>query len=621
MTPRELLQGQRAFIDRQQTGRDFVLQLRAFLDAVGQDSTIREALDALAREAEAHRDAIVTFDTASTARLVSLSNDLRTAFPSPDPPSTTDDPVRPWHWAWFDNLAKGRIELPEFRLPDEQSDPTVAGKLLPFLRGKLQDIVNQVERTGDEAPLERSSPYWDRYNQEERGHEHAVRDFHIQEASHAGWSLRRIDHVARLLTRRPTPIELQEAGGLDFTPWEPVARAVNYTVFGTKPKPPLHFDYNRESEDLVASLRKDVDRLCEALVVRLGTLRSQPPAPVTSHDDQERLRTRLVTLRAEANRMDQHARDLNGAIAHGYARDYLPLLFRASLLESVLPDVMSVLEQDAVLLRELDLLRAAATAADAEAQRLVSHGGDARQLVLLVRNVLSSAPRVAEGVGGLLRRLATVGTGPVSASLVHGERLDDAVLNQVMCALWILECDEHAVQGSAFALADGRVVSCEHVVCEHVRGERAACSTMVAFRPTSPRERHTVRVVHANRDIDLAVLDIGHRPDAGLSVGQPSTLRQMDRLWVAGFPNYRLGDSGYVAPGVVTAFRTVSGIRRILTDALIVAGNSGGPGITSDGKVIGIAVTGADCSEASRTTENYGLIPIDALQHLAVSAK
>jgi len=479
MSARALLQRRRAFISGQQSGRDFLLQLRPFLEVLGRDPQIRGQLDALAREAGAQRAAIASYDSEAVLRLVALGNDIRTAFPSPDPPTPAEEPLRPWYWASFDRTATQGLELKDFELPEELSDPTVAGKLLPFLRGKLRDIANTVVRTGDETQLERSAPLWDRFNEEDRQHQYAVRNLQIQQGSHAGWSLRRIEHVAGLLNRRTSPEELEASGGLDFTPWEPISRAVNYVVFAITPDPPLHTDDDTESAALLATLRVDVDRVCEELDLRL-------------------------------------------------------------------PDV--------------------------------------------------SPPH--EGSSGEIHRL------------------DDGVLDRVIGALWVLECEEHTVQGTAFALADGRVVTCEHVVCEHVIGERSPCTKMMAFRATDTQKRHPVRVVHSNRDVDLAVIDLGTTDDAGLHAAGTQDLAQTDRLWVAGFPNYRLGDSGSVAPGVVTAFRTVSAIRRILTDALIIAGNSGGPGITRDGKVIGVAVTGADCSEASRTTENYGLIPIDALRHL-----
>jgi hypothetical protein len=178
----------------------------------------------------------------------------------------------------------------------------------------------------------------------------------------------------------------------------------------------------------------------------------------------------------------------------------------------------------------------------------------------------------------------------------------------ILDALWVLESEAESRQGTAFRLAGVGLVTNAHVLANDTHAFRASGDT--AF------ERMSIRVVQRNDVIDLAVLAIDSDVGGAIEGGTADELDLMHHLLVAGYPNYRLGDSGHVAPGLVTGFRTVSGIRRILTNAAIVAGNSGGPVIGADGKVVGVAVTGAERPDLTLLTENHGIIPIDALAHL-----
>jgi S1-C subfamily serine protease len=161
-------------------------------------------------------------------------------------------------------------------------------------------------------------------------------------------------------------------------------------------------------------------------------------------------------------------------------------------------------------------------------------------------------------------------------------------------------------QGTAFHLLGVGLVTCEHVLGDHT----------YAFRSTDLKNKYPVTIRASNTIIDLAILDVNAPLSEGLTMGSADSLKQMDHLMIAGFPNYRLGDSGVVIPGLVVGFRPASGIRRVLTNASIVAGTSGGPVLGREDSVIGVAVTGADRMEEAQETENHGVIPIEALRYI-----
>ena len=179
-------------------------------------------------------------------------------------------------------------------------------------------------------------------------------------------------------------------------------------------------------------------------------------------------------------------------------------------------------------------------------------------------------------------------------------------LNEITPALWVLECDEECSQGTAFMLEGVGLISCAHVIGSETK----------AFRADNISEKYPIKIIAKNDTIDLAILEIDFENPPCLPKGTAENVAQQDSVAVIGFPNYRLGDSGVINVGQISGFRTVSAIRRLLVNTSIVAGNSGGPVLNSNGAVIGVAVTGADRMENVPNTENHGVVPIDALVYL-----
>jgi hypothetical protein len=174
-------------------------------------------------------------------------------------------------------------------------------------------------------------------------------------------------------------------------------------------------------------------------------------------------------------------------------------------------------------------------------------------------------------------------------------------------SLWVLECEETCKQGTAFALAGVGLVTCHHVL-----GPRT-----VAFKVTNVFKKYAVEVIAAEEALDLAIVRVDAPRGAELDARTAPELEQWEEVAVAGFPNYRIGDTGNIVPGRVVGFRPVAGVRRVMVSAAIVAGMSGGPALDGDNFVVGVAVTGADRMEDSGQTEKHGVIPIGALSHLA----
>jgi RNA-directed DNA polymerase len=176
----------------------------------------------------------------------------------------------------------------------------------------------------------------------------------------------------------------------------------------------------------------------------------------------------------------------------------------------------------------------------------------------------------------------------------------------LLATIWVLECDVDIKQGTAFMLSGVGLITCSHVVGRATH----------AFQPGNVGQRYPVKVVAKNDDLDLAILEIDPMPSDALEKGEPEKAEQLDQITLLGFPNFNLGDSGLVKRGEINGFRIKSGLRRIIVNTAVVAGNSGGPLLDSKNRVIGVAVTGADSASKEDLTENHSAIPISALSHL-----
>lgn len=174
----------------------------------------------------------------------------------------------------------------------------------------------------------------------------------------------------------------------------------------------------------------------------------------------------------------------------------------------------------------------------------------------------------------------------------------------ILSSMWIIECSEACIQGTAFDLKGYGTITANHVVNNTYE--------LRAFRANDTARSYPVEIIYRNSDIDLAII---HIKTAQLSVNLEHShqhLSQMDHIAVCGFPNYRLGDTGIISPGIIVGIRMKSGVRHLLTNAGIVSGMSGGPAVIQNNIVAGICVTGSELMQTGRDTEDQSIIPVEA---------
>ena len=137
-------------------------------------------------------------------------------------------------------------------------------------------------------------------------------------------------------------------------------------------------------------------------------------------------------------------------------------------------------------------------------------------------------------------------------------------------------------QGSGFVIdSDGHILTNNHVIA----GARQVEVTLWN------KKKYRAEVIGADRQKDLAVIQIPAKSLASATLGDSKSLEVGQKVYAIGNP---FGLSGTMTRGIISSIRSVRGPegaaidQAIQTDAAINPGNSGGPLLNSRGEVIGI---------------------------------
>ena len=133
-------------------------------------------------------------------------------------------------------------------------------------------------------------------------------------------------------------------------------------------------------------------------------------------------------------------------------------------------------------------------------------------------------------------------------------------------------------QGSGFFVAPERLVTNQHVLCEEDHG-----SLEVVLEDG---RRLAATLLRSEERLDAAVLDVKGAAAVPLPLGDSTRVGRGDKVYVVGAP---LGMSFTMSQGIVGhATRRTTGLSYIQIDLSITRGNSGGPLVDEEGRVVGL---------------------------------
>lgn len=179
------------------------------------------------------------------------------------------------------------------------------------------------------------------------------------------------------------------------------------------------------------------------------------------------------------------------------------------------------------------------------------------------------------------------------------DKLDDSV---VLIKIYDYS-DTYSGHGSGFIINEsGDVLTNYHVVED-------------AFKLEVVRERNGVRetfivdrILKGDESIDLAIIslkNIGNRRFYPLKISNLSP-KKGDECWAIGTPADEIF-MNTVSKGLISNFLNTSGVNKIVTNAEIAPGSSGGPLINNNGEVIGVTSSGWDTEAGARASLNFAI--------------
>ena len=193
----------------------------------------------------------------------------------------------------------------------------------------------------------------------------------------------------------------------------------------------------------------------------------------------------------------------------------------------------------------------------------------------------------------------------LSNSIASYETFLNEILQDVVMIISLDESSQPLGIGSGFIVGEnGEIATNYHVI-------EGASQVWVKF--ANGDEKHeVVSVIHKSPQKDLAVIQI-EKATTPVILGDDDLLTIGKRILAIGNPE---GLEGTVSEGIVSGFRKMDDYRLIQITAPISPGSSGGPVITENGKIIGIATA----SIISGQNLNFA-VPVNELKKLLKGKK
>ncbi len=186
---------------------------------------------------------------------------------------------------------------------------------------------------------------------------------------------------------------------------------------------------------------------------------------------------------------------------------------------------------------------------------------------------------------------AAPGTSPAGTPAAPGATLADKAAVWKKAVVKVIEIGkDNKVRGhgSGCFIGPGLVLTNDHVV-------RSA--TSVAIQLEADATFHPAVVIAHQKIPDIALLRVDLSDHEILPIGSSSECRELEEVIMIGYPLHIERSATYVKGAISALNRTSNGCEVLQLDIRANPGNSGGPVINTDGRIVGVLTSGDDFVE------------------------
>ena len=188
-------------------------------------------------------------------------------------------------------------------------------------------------------------------------------------------------------------------------------------------------------------------------------------------------------------------------------------------------------------------------------------------------------------------------------------------ISEIEKSLWVIESwnketNIKVKQGTGFMLKNYGLVTASHVILD---------GGIEVYKQSDTSKKYTAQLVKRNPIRDIAIIKIDSLTSPmlfELNKADSGNLKIGTNITIAGFPDFRVGNSIHINDSRITSMSTRHATNYLVIKDTIVSGMSGGPMLDINNKVVGVITDGVSDFLTPKDSAYFAGVPINYIDEI-----